>query len=127
MKRFNHYIFAAGLAALSLTSLTSCIDETEPTQYATENQVKQSSSAAEALLSAMPAYFNTIWDEDRHWSFGYGAMMHIRDIQTGDLLKSSDSYNQFEYFGQDKYQVISISSRNSSGISTMALSTLPTI
>lgn len=104
MKKINRYIYVAGLLTMSLTSLTGCIDETEPTSYATQNQVQQSSSAAEALLSAMPAYFNTIWSEDRHWSFGYGALMHIRDVQTGDLLKSSDSYNQFENWGQNKYQ-----------------------
>lgn len=104
MQKINHYVLVAGLAAMSLTSLSGCIDETEPNSIATQKQVQRSTSAAAALLSAMPAYFNSVWDRGRHWSFGYGATMFIRDIQTGDMLKSNDAYNQFADFAENKYQ-----------------------
>ena len=103
MKRFNKTIFAL-VAVAGLTTLNSCIKETEPTSVATTNQIAQSSSATQALLMAQPAYFNHLWDEDRHYSFGYGAMMHIRDIMASDITKNSTSYNQWRYWLNNQYQ-----------------------
>ncbi|MBR1934336.1 MAG: RagB/SusD family nutrient uptake outer membrane protein [Prevotella sp.] len=100
MKKIYKSIFGAGLVALSVASLTSCIDETEPTTVATTDQIAESSSAAEALMMAMPAYFNEAasyedWiDDGSHFPFGYGAIMFIRDLMTGDL-----GFNQSRYAG----------------------------
>lgn len=74
MKKLNKTIFALGAVAVSLTTLNSCIEETEPTSVATTKQIAASSAATEALVMAQPAYFNHLWDEDRHYSFGYGAI-----------------------------------------------------
>ncbi|MBR1415841.1 MAG: RagB/SusD family nutrient uptake outer membrane protein [Prevotella sp.] len=104
MKRLNKIVFGLGILLMGLSSLSSCIEETEPTSYATTDQVAQSSSATEALLMAQPAYFNHLWDEDRHYSFGYGAMMHIRDLMCGDLTKNTTSYNQWRYWICNQYQ-----------------------
>lgn len=98
-----------GLSALTLVastmSLTSCIEETEPTRSATTSQVQQSSSATEALLMAIPAYSTASYFSDRlDWAFGYGALMHIRDIQSSDLCATDDAgYYQFSYFAENKY------------------------
>lgn len=92
-----------GLFSLALVNTTSCIDETEPTTVATVDQIAESSAATEALLMAMPAYFNTVWDEGRHWSFGYGAQMIIRDLQASDMTKYPDSYGTFYYWEVNKY------------------------
>ena len=103
MKRLNKTIIALSAVAC-LTTLNSCIEETEPTSVATTKQIAQSSSATEALLMAQPAYFNFLWDGDRHYSFGYGAMMHIRDLMASDITKNTTSYNQWRYWLQNQYQ-----------------------
>ena len=98
-----------GLSALTLVastmSLTSCIEETEPTRSATTSQVQQSSSATEALLMAIPAYSTASYFSSRNdWAFGYGALMYIRDIQSSDVCATDDAgYYQFSYFAENKY------------------------
>ena len=95
-----------GLSALTLVastmSLTSCIEETVPTNSATTEQVQQSSSATEALLMAIHAYSTAKYFSSRYdWAFGYGAIMHIRDIQSSDLCATDDAgYYQFSYFAK---------------------------
>lgn len=104
MKRTNKTLSIIAAAAFGLTVLNSCIEETEPTTVATVDQISNSSSAADAMAMAMPAYFNKVWDEDRHFSFGYGAQMHIRDVMTGDMSKNLLSgYNWFTNWTVDKY------------------------
>jgi tetratricopeptide (TPR) repeat protein len=88
--------------------VTGCIDETEPTDQATEKQIAASSSATKALLMAMPAYVNAINSsliDDDHWHFpfGYGAMMHIRDLQTGDMAMATTYSDHFNPWSNDKY------------------------
>lgn len=85
MKKILKSILCVSLAAVCLTSFTSCIEETEPTTVATDKQIAESSSATEALLMAMPAYFNKFTDNGWHHGFGYGSMMYIRDLMTGDM------------------------------------------
>ena len=41
------------VATVSVTSFTGCIEETEPTTVATEPQIQESASAAEAFLMAI--------------------------------------------------------------------------
>ena len=82
MKRLYKSILCLALVATVSMSFTSCMDETEPTDEATTKQIEKSSSAAQALLMAMPAYFNnasqfTSWidDDGNHFPFGYGAIV----------------------------------------------------
>lgn len=99
-------IFASlAVAVISLTTLTGCVDQTVPANgIATEGQVGQSSSATKALVMAMPAYFHTIMWEDRHNNFGYGSMMHIRDLETEDMYMASTSYaGHFYNWARDLY------------------------
>ena len=58
---------------------------------------------------AMPADFNKVstylGDGGWHFPFGYGAIMYVRDLMTGDLLQSTKNYAQHFYFwAQNKYQ-----------------------
>lgn len=104
-------IFAS--LAVAAFSLSGCIEETMPANgIATEDQVGSSSSATEALVMAMPSYCHTVTWDDRHMCFGYGSMMHIRDLQTGDaIMKFSPSgydtwfnkWSQNKYMGQDYF------------------------
>lgn len=97
------------IAGFSLTSLTGCMEVTEPTTVATEGQIQNSPSSAESFLMAMPANFNkvstSLVDGGWHFPFGYGAIMYVRDLMTGDLLQSTKNYAQhFYYWAQNKYQ-----------------------
>ena len=111
MNKKTIYRSMAGLviAGFSLTSLTGCMEVTEPTTVATEGQIQNSPSSAESFLMAMPANFNkvstSLVDASWHFPFGYGAVMYVRDLMTGDLLQSSKNYaHHFYYWAQNKYQ-----------------------
>ena len=105
MKKMNK-IFSL-LALTGVFMFSSCIEETEPASgIATEKQVGESSIATEAMVMAMPAYCHTRMWSDRHNNFGYGSMMHVRDLQTGDCVMefSADGYdNWFNKWTQNKY------------------------
>lgn len=97
------------MASVGMTSLTGCMEVTQPTTVATEDQIQNSPSSAESFLMAMPAYFNqvnsSLTQKQWHFPFGYGAMMYIRDLMTGDLLQSTTNYaHHFYYWAQNKYQ-----------------------
>lgn len=112
MKKLKIFTSLA-IALLATATFTGCIEETEPANgIATENQVGESSNATEALVMAMPAYCHTIMWEDRHNTFGYAAMMYIRNVQTGDFVMEYspsgydnwfNSWSQNKYMGQDYF------------------------
>lgn len=107
--KFNKYLLMSiGAASLTFGSLTSCMEEVEPTDYAIEKQIQESPSAAEAMLMAMPAYANEIWmtgyNSNWHNCFGYAAMMHIRNVMGADLTNNNgDGYgSHFYYWARNK-------------------------
>ena len=101
-------LMAAGCLSSTLL-LTGCIEETFPTNAATEDQVTSSNQAAAAMLWAMHAQLNTPATTvgTYHFDFGYGAMMHIRDVLTNDLPIQYSGYDHFwpweeaVYLGKD--------------------------
>lgn len=93
----NKKVFVAALA-LGTLSLTGCIEETLPLGgSATDGQLAASSKATEALLAAPTAFINQLGvygDDD--YDFGYGALMHIRDVMTADMtVPTCGGYNWF--------------------------------
>ena len=94
-----------GVAVASLMS-TGCIEETFPTSGATEDQLGASSKATEALVWAMPAYLNTplTTANEGHYEFGYGALMHIRDVMTTDFAVVESGYDWFTNWALNQYQ-----------------------
>lgn len=94
-----------GVVASSLLT-TGCIEETFPTSGATEDQLGASAKATEALVWAMPAYLNTPFtiSDDNHYEWGYGAMMHIRDVMTTDFSVPAIGYDWFSRWATNEYQ-----------------------
>ena len=97
-----------GLFSLVLVN-TSCIEETEPTDVATQAQAERSSQATKAQAMAIPAQFNAI-DNDYidnnswHAPFGYPSMMIIRDLMCNDMGFPTSSYaSHFYRFGACVY------------------------
>lgn len=91
-------IYKSLIAAVALApALTGCIEEVFPTNGVTEDQLASSSKATEALVFAMPAYLNhfaTVSD-DQAYDWGYGSMMHIRDVMTEDMAIVSSGYDWY--------------------------------
>ena len=104
MKRYIKSILTVGLFSLTLVN-TSCIEETEPTDVATQAQAERSSSATKAQAMAIPAQLGAMDDnyvEDYSWHgpFGYPAMMVIRDMMANDMGFPTSSYaGHFYRFG----------------------------
>ena len=88
--------------------MTGCIEETLPTQIATDDQLASSAKATEALLWAMPAYFNTyqILPSRQDYDWGYGSLMHIRDVMTEDMpiVYSGSGYDWYDSWETNKNQ-----------------------
>lgn len=102
MKNYKQYISAS---CLGLFTLTACMDEVEPTTAATAEQIEASQSATEASVMGIPARLNIVWDKDLHYSFGYGAMMQIRDQMTQDLFEGGDNaYSWWDSWARNKNQ-----------------------
>ena len=81
--------------------LTGCIEETEPMNgNATARQIQGNAQASEALVSALPATFNDIFSRGDHYTFGYGGIMHIRDVMTGDMATVQSNYDAFDAFAR---------------------------
>ena len=111
MKSIYQSIFSLSLICCGALTLTGCMDETEPTRVATSKQIAESSTAAHAALMALPAYFNEtkrfenwINDDGIHYCFGYGTIMHIRDLMTGDMTENNTNYSHWSSWARDKYQ-----------------------
>ena len=107
MKNYLNKIFSIALLSASLSGLTGCMDETFPTTVALEEQVQKSPAATEGLLAACPAYFNnysSAWVDRGHYTFSYGAIMYVRDLQTADLAQSTTSYSHQSYWIRNQYQ-----------------------
>lgn len=95
MKKINKSILAVGLVASSLLSFSSCQDEVMPqSSTATSDQVAASSKATLGLLWAMPAYFNNVYT-DYHFGYGYGSIMHMRDVMTQDMPVAYSGYDHY--------------------------------
>ena len=102
------YKLILGVCLSSSVLITGCIEETLPTQVATENQLGASSKATEALLWAMPAYFNTyqVLPKRQDYDWGYGSIMHIRDVMTEDMpiVYSGSGYDWYDSWETNKSQ-----------------------
>ena len=87
---------------------TGCIKETFPTSYATKEQVGQSSSALEAMVSAIPAqmveaYVGLGGRDSNDYDFGYPSMMIMTDSNTGDIVVCNNAnYDWFSQWGTNE-------------------------
>ena len=81
--------------------LTGCIEETEPMNgNATLYQIEGNEQAQDAMVNGMPAMFNYIFSRGAHYTFGYGGIMHIRDVMTGDMATVQSNYDSFDAFAR---------------------------
>lgn len=105
--RINRIIAAA---LISLLSLTACIKETFPTSYATTEQVGASSSALEAMVSAIPAQmvqgYLIYGTQTYEYDMAYPAIMMMLDGNSGDIVvNGDDGYNWYAFWRGLEYTV----------------------
>ena len=93
----------AGICLVSSVALTTgCIEETFPTSGATEEQVTSSEESATALLWAMHSILNEqVLGAAAHYDWGYGSVMHVRDVMTGDMPIASSGYDHYQAWEQN--------------------------
>ena len=107
MKNISKFIVGIGCLASVSVSMTSCIDETFPTSVATDEQLTSSSKATEALLWAMPVFLNKYdvlgQGGSAGYDWGYGSIMHIRDIMTEDMPVVSSNYDHYSAWEGNYY------------------------
>ena len=103
--KFNISKTIVGLCCAASVMTTSCIEETFPTNAATEDQLSASAKATEALLWAMPAFFNDFQTvTTSHFEYGYGSIMHVRDVMTQDITRVSSGYDHYSSWAENLNQ-----------------------
>jgi len=100
-KKVIYYLI--GICLASSTLFTGCIDETIPTNTITSDQLASSAKSTEALLWAMPAFTNKldVLGRGAASDWGYGSMMHIRDVMTEEMVIASSGYDWYSSWEQN--------------------------
>lgn len=105
MKNIFKATLMLGLA--SSMALTGCIDEVQPTDGVTQDQLDASVKAGQATIFAMPANMVEFTDISAGWhgNFGYPAMMQIRDRLLDEMVcaKTGTTYNQWALYEQSRF------------------------
>ncbi|MDE6079483.1 MAG: RagB/SusD family nutrient uptake outer membrane protein [Duncaniella sp.] len=105
----NKFIKFALIPAAFATSmaLTGCLDEVEPTNGLTQEQLNQNEDAGRALLYAIPGFMNNFgtYSDDEHIDFGYASMMRIRDLMTADMVVWEDAGGYDHYSNYEQARV----------------------
>ena len=57
----------------------------------------------ERYLLDLPNSMHYMSDPNQHYNFGYGGIMHIRDILTADMYRPDHGYNWFTSWAENKY------------------------
>lgn len=109
MKIIYDKIVLAAVAVVSSATFTGCIDEVFPTDAVTEDQIVQSERNDEAVLRGMSGFmtnFNSLErdaNDEMHYDWGYGSIMHIRDVMTQDQCVYSQYYDQYSAWENNTY------------------------
>lgn len=106
MNNISKIIVGACSCVSLMLSTSGCIEETIPTSIVLEEELSSSQKSSEALLWAMPACFNRIGviSSEYHWDWGYGSIMHIRDIMTEDFAIATSAYDHYTAWQQNVNQ-----------------------
>ena len=103
MKKITKFLLGATLIAAAGMN-TGCIKETFPTNAATDDVLASSPKAAEALLWAMPAFLNNYQTNSSNaYDWGYGSIMHIRDVMTEDMSVVTSGYDWYTSWATNTY------------------------
>ena len=98
MKKNIKLLTALAFCSAAFT-VTSCIEETMPTDFVLQDELDQSPNSVSGMLMALPASFNTLDARTGNfgdYAIGYGGLMHIRDVETEDMAIAFSDYDHFQ-------------------------------
>ena len=87
-------------AALTLTCVTSCIEETTPNDEATNESISASSESLEYLTNSLPTFLTTwcTYGETYYTQdWGYPCQMYMRDLLLNDFPMNDNNWNYWLY------------------------------
>lgn len=87
-------------AALTLTCVTSCIEETTPNDEATNESISASSESLEYLTNALPSFLTTwcTYGETYYTQdWGYPCQMYMRELLLNDFPMNDNNWNYWLY------------------------------
>lgn len=90
----------------STLSLVGCIDEKYPQGgTVTSEMLASSTKATEAMLWGMPAKLFACEEAvgSYHYDWGYGSIMHIRDVMTEEYVVTTSGYDWYEQWENNYY------------------------
>ncbi|MCM1482948.1 MAG: RagB/SusD family nutrient uptake outer membrane protein [Muribaculaceae bacterium] len=92
------------LALIAPVTLTSCLEETEPTNGVTESQLQESSKALDSSVAGIGSFMKKyhVWSTQAS-DFGYPSQIIIREVMGQDMIQTFNNYQHFNSF-----QVISV-------------------
>ncbi|MCH5229324.1 MAG: RagB/SusD family nutrient uptake outer membrane protein [Muribaculaceae bacterium] len=100
-------IYKSLIAAIVLMpTLSSCVEEVFPQgSTVTEGQLGESAEATESLVFGMTSYFNNIGilGRDLSYDWGYGSLMHMRDVMTEQMSIQESGYDWYSSWSQCTY------------------------
>lgn len=95
------------ISTIGLLAFGSCSDEVTITNGASQDQIDASNKAKEAMVYSLPALnkkFQTLTNATYHYDWGYGSIMHIRDVMTGDLSVIPSGYDWYDGWSTNEDQ-----------------------
>ena len=102
LRNVRHQVPAIALAGVaSLSLFTACMEDTFPSGMYTQEQLNESPKAKEGAFWAIPS--SIVQPTGDHWQFGWGTVMHARDVMTGDMTKPYLDYDHFNTFSEVIY------------------------
>ncbi len=100
MKINIRHILMTATAAMALTCVTSCIEETTPNDEATNESISASSESLEYLTNALPSFLTTwcTYGETYYTQdWGYPCQMYMRDLLLNDFPMNDNNWNYWLY------------------------------
>jgi hypothetical protein len=95
MNKFFKYSMILAMAVVS----TSCLDDAISTSQVTQDELDDTSRGGDAIFWGMPSMLNYTGvipgSSDYSYDYGYGSMMHIRDVMTGDMPIAASNYEWY--------------------------------
>ena len=102
LRNVRHQVPTLALAGVaSLTLFTSCLEDAVPTTGYTQEQLNTSPKAKEGAFWAIPS--TIVLPGGSHWQYGWGSLMRIRDVMTGDMTNPYLPYDHYSTFSENIY------------------------
>lgn len=94
-----------GFVSATLLLFTSCMEDAIQTNTVTQDELDSSLKAKEAMLWGLPAYANRarlFTSDDIDYDWGYGSIMHIRDVMGEDMVIPASGYDWYSSWSENK-------------------------